>query len=91
MALSDVLKAIRAVDQLLALDEKYRKAFEKITADIDGLKDRVMRLETREEVVIEKARAAASTAATQVAIASVADIARRIGRLEERSEPKRLE
>lgn len=91
MALSDLLKALRAVDQLLALDEKYRKAFEKLTADIDGLKERVTRLETREEIVVEKAKAAAGVAATQVAITSVSDIARRVGRLEERNEQKRLE
>jgi len=41
-------------------------------------------------MVIIEARAATGTAATQVAIASVSDIARRIGQLEARSGQQRL-
>lgn len=91
MALNDILKALRAVDQLLALDEKYRKAFDKLTADIEGLKERVTRLEAREDVVIVEAKAAAGAAASQVAIASVSDLAVRIGRLEGQHGQRRLD
>jgi len=73
------------------LEAKHGKAIEKLEAEIDKLRDRVTRLETREDMVIIEARAAAGTAATQVAIASVSDIARRIGQLEARSGRQRLD
>ncbi len=62
----------------------------KLEAEIDEPQDRATRLETREDMVIIEARAATGTAATQVAIASVSDIARRIGQLEARSGQQRL-
>lgn len=91
MTFSDFLKALRAVDQLLALDEKYRKAFERLAADVDELEKRVTRLEVREDIVIVEAKAAAAAAASQVAIASVSDLAIRIGRLEAQRGQNRLE
>lgn len=86
----DVLRLLRSVDRLLALEKQQERAFDKIGAEIAELKGRVTRLEAREEVIIVEARAAAGGAATQVAIASVSDMARRIGKLEERSEQRRL-
>ena len=86
MGVSDFLNLLRSVDRLLTLEAKHGKAIETLAAEVEKLKDRVTSLEAREEVIIVEAKAAASGAATQVAIASVSDIARRIGRLEERSE-----
>ena len=84
------LNLLRNVDKLISADAKYGKAIEKLEGDIQRLADRVTALEAREDAIIVKVPAAASGAATQVAIASVSDIARRIGRLEERSEPNHL-
>ena len=83
--LADLVKLIRNVDRLLSAEAKHGQAIEKLATEISTLKDRVTRLEAREDVIIAQARSAASAAATQVAIASVSDISRRIGRLEERS------
>ena len=91
MGLSDLVNLFRSVDRLLSLELTYKEAFAKLTGELDDLRARVIRLESREDVIIEKARGAASAAASQVAMASVADIARRIGRLEERTERPRIE
>jgi len=85
------LELLRSVDRLLSLEAKHGRAIERLALEIDTLKDRLTRLETREDVLVAEARTAANAAATQVAIASVSDISRRIGRLEERSEQRRLE
>jgi len=91
LGVGDLVKLFRSVDRLLTLEAKHGKAIEKLEAEIDKLQDRVTRLETREDIVIIEARAAASAAATQVAIASVSDVARRIGQLEARGGRQRLD
>ena len=83
--LTDFVKLIRNVDRALTAEAKHGQAIEKLATEIGTLKDRVTRLEAREDVIIAEARSAAGAAATQVAMASVPDISRRIGRLEERS------
>lgn len=94
MAVSDwpagFLKLVRNVDRLLNAEAKHGKAIEKLEGEVSALKERVTRLEAREDVIMAKAGAAASTAATQVAIASVSDISRRIGVLEARRGQRRL-
>jgi len=90
LGVGNFIELLRSVDRLLNLEAKHGKAIEKLEVEIDELKNRVTRLETREEIVIVEAKDAARTAATQVAITSVSDMARRIGRLEERSEQKSL-
>ena len=89
MAVSDwsvsFVRPIRNVDRLLTAEAKQGQAIETLAAEVSTLKERVTRLEAREDVIIAEARSAASAASTQVAIASVSDIARRVGRLEERS------
>ena len=91
MAVPNIIELLRSVDRLLGLEAKHGKAIERIERDIESLKERVARLEIREEVTIAEAKSAASAAATQVAIASVSDISRRIGRLEERNGQGRLD
>ena len=90
LALSNIVELLRSVDRLLNLEVRHGKAIEKIERDIESLKERVTQLEVRNEVTIEKAKAAAGAAATQVAIASVSDISRRIGVLEAMSGQWRL-
>jgi hypothetical protein len=51
---------------------------------------RKLRLETREELVMAEAKGAASTAASAATTAVVADLARRIGALQERNCTPRL-
>lgn len=91
MGVGDFVNLLRSVDRLLTLEAKHGRAIEKLEAEITALKDRVTRLEIRGEIVIVEARAAAGTAAMQVASASISDVARRIGRLEGRNGEKRLD
>ena len=91
MSVADLIKLLRSIDQLFTLETKHGKAIEKLADDINRLNDRVTRLEAREEMTIVEARAAAGVAATSVAIATVSDVSRRIGRLEERTGQKRLD
>jgi len=90
LGVGQLLTALRSLDRLLTLETKHGAAIERLAGEIDKLKDRVTRLETREEVVITEAKAAAGVAASGVAMHSVADLARRIGTLEERSAQQRL-
>jgi len=90
LALSDLTKLFQRVYHLLDVQKKQGKAIEKIESEISTLKDRVTRLEAREEMTIVEAKAAAGVAASSVAMASVSDIAIRVGRLEERTAQRRL-
>lgn len=90
MGLGDLPGLVRTVDRRLLLEGKHGKAIEELGTEIDALKQRVTRLESREDLVVAEARAAAGAAATHVSVASLADLARRIGRLEERTDHPRL-
>ncbi len=84
--LSDFLAALRRVDRLLDLEEKQAKAIANLQDQINDLALRVTRLETRDEVVIARAEAAAGMAAMHAATSALSDISRRLGRIEERTE-----
>ena len=71
-----VLDLIRAIDGLMRVEDKHG-------ALIENLKNRVLHLEAREVVLIAEAKAAASAAASAVSAQHVADLARRLGVLEE--------
>jgi hypothetical protein len=90
MGLGDLVNLARKVDRLLEFEAKYGAAFDALEAKIAALSDRVTKLETREELLTERARSAASTTASVVASAAVSDLALRIGRPEERSAAHRL-
>jgi recombinational DNA repair protein RecR len=75
------LKALAAVDRLLDLEETLTATIDKHTAEIEQLKERITRLEAREEVIIAEAKGAAGAAASVL----MAELARRIGVLEERT------
>lgn len=85
MGVGSFVNALRGLDRLLTLEAKQGAAIEKLAAELDALKTRVVRLETREELVITEARAAASAAASHVVVASFSDVSRRVGMLEERT------
>jgi hypothetical protein len=74
----------RRVESLFDTQAKQSEALADLQTQMIGLADRVTRLEAREEIVIAEAKGAASVAAMGAATAAMADLARRIGGLEER-------
>jgi hypothetical protein len=74
----------KKVDSLLALEAKQSAAMSAMQAQLDELYQRMNHLEAREEIVLAKAEGASRAAAMASATAAVADIARRLGALEER-------
>jgi hypothetical protein len=75
----------RKIDSLVQLEERHGVAIRRLTDDLNALKDRVTRLESRDEVLIARAEGAASTAAAVATTTSIADLARRVGAIEERA------
>jgi regulator of replication initiation timing len=75
----------RKVQGLLEAQEKAAKAIAALDEDNQALRLELERLKGREELLIARAEAAASGAATIVVSNTVADAARRIGALEERA------
>jgi len=88
LGLTSLLSGVRAFDRLLQLEEKLVAALEAQAADIQGLKDRLTRLEehvrAREDVLVAEAKGAAASVASVAASQHVSDIARRLGALDER-------
>jgi hypothetical protein len=86
----DWLRALRAIDRFLQLGEKHTALIEAQADEIQTLKDRVTHLEAREEILIAEAKGAAAAAASAVASQHVAELARHVGALEERTRQDRL-
>lgn len=86
----DLLALFRKLDSLMQLEAKHGAAIARLEADVIVLHDRVTRFETRDQVLIAEAKGAASAAASATTTSAVADLARRIGVLEERSRTPRL-
>jgi hypothetical protein len=84
------VEVLRKLDRLLTLDVTLRDAVQRLSGDIATLNERVTRLEAREAVMVAEAKGAAAAAASMAASATIADLARRIGVLEERSRSIRL-
>jgi type IV pilus biogenesis protein CpaD/CtpE len=81
----DWLRVARTVDRLMTLEAKHTALFEAQAKEIQGLKDRMTKLEAREEILIAEARGAAYAAASAAASQHVADVARQVGALDERT------
>jgi hypothetical protein len=79
------LRQVAAVDRLLDLEKKLTAVIEAQAKEIQDLKDRATRLEGREEVVIAETKAAAGIAASAVASQHVAELARQVGAIDERT------
>ena len=79
------LKAVRAVDRLLSLEAKHTALIEAQAKEIQALKDRVTKLEAREEILIAEAKGAAAAMASAVASQHVAGLARHVGAIDERT------
>jgi hypothetical protein len=88
LGLTSLLSGVRAFDRLLQLEEKLVAALEAQASDIQGLKDRLTKLEeyvrAREDVLVAEAKGAAAAVASVAASQHVSDIARRLGAMEER-------
>ncbi len=90
MDFGNIPKLLRSIDRLLGLEQSQRELIAGLISDIADLKSRIFRLENREDIIIAEAKGAAHAAASQVAMTSLADLARRVGGLEERSNQFRL-
>jgi hypothetical protein len=77
---------LRKLEALLDLEDKHGRAIAGLQDQIDTLADRVTRLETRDEVLIAKAEAAAGMTAMGAATAAMSDLSRRVGGLETRAQ-----
>ncbi len=72
----------KKVEALLELEDKHGKAIAGIQGQIENLVQRVIALEGREELLMERAKSAAGMGA----MAAMAEISRRVGGLETRAE-----
>lgn len=75
----------RKIDRVLEAEAKQVRVNDALQQQIAELADRLSRVEAREEVVVAKAEGASRAAAMSSATSAVAEIARRLGVLEERS------
>jgi hypothetical protein len=83
-----MLDGVRTLDRLFQLEKKHGAILEAQAADIQSLKDRLTALEqhvkAREDILVAEAKGAAAATASVIASQHVADIARRLGGMEER-------
>ncbi len=82
---ADIWRTAKKIDSLLELEERQNKSLAVLADRLTAIERRMDRLEAREEIVVAKAEGAARSAAAIVGTASVADLSRRIGILEERA------
>ena len=85
MALSDAVGVLPKLDRLRQLEETHGNAIRRLSEEVTALKHRVTRREFREEVLIARAEGAAAKAAFVAGTVTIADLARSLGALEERS------
>jgi hypothetical protein len=84
LGVGDFLHVVRTIDRLLALEKKHGDLIEALDKEVRNLITRVATLESREDILVTEAKAAAATAASVASSAHLADLARHIGALEER-------
>ena len=80
--ISGIWNLARRVEDLFTDVGKLVQGLAAARGELRELETRISALEGREELLIEKAKGAASGAASAVAMQSIADMARRIGALE---------
>lgn len=83
-ALDGLWRLVRRVDDVFVRTDRAFVLLEKLTEDIRVLERRVSALEIREDLLVEKTRTAAATAAAGAVTVHLVDMARRIGALEAR-------
>jgi hypothetical protein len=75
---------IRRIDGLVRSEEKTQRSLDAITARLTDLEHRMTRLEAGQGQIIAEARGAAAATTSEAASRVVADIALRVGSLDER-------
>ena len=85
IGLGAFINIARSVDRLLALEQRHGELIASIQKELRELADRVTKLEAREVLLIAEAKAAAATAASIASSGHLADLARQVGALEERT------
>ncbi len=83
-SIGDILSLFRTVDRLLDLEKKHGGLIKELNQDLQILRDRVAKLEAREDALIIEAKAAAGVAASAAASQHIAALALRLGALDER-------
>jgi len=81
----NLVTVLRKIDSLLQLEAIHGEAIKRLTAEVAQLKDRMNRLEARDEVLLARAEGASAAAATVAAAQAMSDLARRLGAMEERT------
>jgi uncharacterized protein (UPF0371 family) len=89
LGLLNGLKLVRDIDRFFSAQKNLTTLLEAQSREIQTLKDRVARLEVREEVLIAEAKGAAAAAAAAIASQHLADLARHVGALDERTQALR--
>lgn len=82
-ALKDAWGLFQKVQGLLALQESHGKSIDVLKQGLADLDRRITRLEAREEMVVNEAKAAARAASYEASQGTLSDLARRVGGLEE--------
>jgi hypothetical protein len=85
-SIGDAWTFLRKVEELLTLHKKVETSLEVINERLRALEDRLVRMESGQTQFITEARSAATTAATMIAGAVIADVVTRVTRLEGRAE-----
>jgi len=78
---------LRKVDRLLQLEEEHGKAISELGTQLLALDKRLSHLESRQDVVVNEAKAAARSASYEATQGVASDLARRIGVLEGGTKP----
>jgi hypothetical protein len=79
-------RLVRQLEDLLSLQTEVRQSLQAVNQRLGTLEERMLRLESGQTQLITEARSAATTAATMIAGAVIADAVTRITRLEGRAE-----
>lgn len=81
----DWLRLASAAERLMGLEARHVALIDAQAKEIQALKDRVTKLESREEILIAEAKGAASSAASAAVTQNLTRLALRLGALEERT------
>jgi hypothetical protein len=81
-SIGPVFQLLRRLDRFLEATENNIRTLEKVIEELRALEKRVAALEGREELLVEKTRAAAAVAASSAVTQHLVDMSRRIGALE---------
>lgn len=83
-------RLVRRLDDVFVKVDNTTRAIDRLTDELRAAELRIATLEAREELLVEKTRAAAAVAASNAMTHELVDMARRIGALEAGSQ-RRIE